>query len=275
MANISPVGAPDRSKWEEYTRQAWHGAVRPNFPDLVALGYIEGADLLSFGSTISGYANSDGEVAFREGPKLEYGAALSGDTVYLVSSSASDTGTFDVQGLDANGDFQVQEVTATGTTPAAVPGTWNHVQRVVSKSADNAGTVYVSTDSGAIPTTVGDQIQCVMAVGDNYAINPELVVANDTIILINQFDFSVDVQQNSTVKILANRQGRYILNFKFFSADHYEQPFTVPLRLYPGDAIRVTVEAKGGTSSNATFGMNGVVLTNNNEPTKLSISEIF
>ncbi len=141
------------------------------------------------------------------------------------------------------------------------------------------GTVYISTKSGAgVPVTTGDQIQCVMAPGDNYAVNPLLVVPNDCLYTINSFDFSQDVQQAATIRIMANRQGRWIINFKFFVGltDQFSQRFHTPLRLFAGDKFKILIEAGGGTSANATFGMNGNVWdVTNLDPTRLGIGEIF
>jgi hypothetical protein len=226
------------------------------------LGSCKGVELLSFGATITGLDAADGEVGFYEG-LLALPAALSASTVYVVSSSASDTGTYRLQGIDANGDYQDVTVTATGTTPVAASGTWNHVQSCNAVSADNVGTVYVSTDAGAIPTTTGDQIQTVMLPGKNYAINPVLECPNNWIILINSFSFSADTNQVCVVQIDCNRQGRYIENFKFFAADfEYFQEFHAPIKLWPGDKMRIKVELSAGVGADLTFGMNGTVLRN-------------
>ena len=233
-----------------------------NWRERVSIGLIRGASLLSYGTTITSLNSSDGTVAFREGPKLAYPAALSGSTVYLYSTSASDTGTYKIQGLDANGDYAEATVTATGTTPAAFAGTWNHVQRCISTSANNVGTVYVSTDAAAAPTTTGDQIQTAMLPTTNYAINPWLVCPNDRTILIYEFDFSSNADNDLVVNIEANREGRFIQNFKFFCGFQFAQEFKIPIKLYEQDALRVTVSAATGTADDATFGMNGVVLTN-------------
>lgn len=257
---VQPGGGEVRSK--ERSEVLRHFDL--HFDTLVSIGYVPFTGKLSFGSTCTTFASTDGEVAFREGStKLAFGADLDADTIYIVSSSASDTQTYSIQGINAAGDFTTTTVTATGTTPAAVAGTWDHVQRVIcTDGVDNVGTVYVSTKSAAgVPTTTGDQIQCVMAPGDNYAVNPELRVANNQLITINRFDFSQDVQQTATVRILANRQGRWILNFKFFVGlqDSFSQDFHSPLALQEGDRMRVLVEAGGGTGAKASFGMNGNV----------------
>lgn len=254
---------PKREQVQDLGRVNWHTVFPIQFSDLVAAGYVDGADVLSFGSTITGLSTSDNEVAFREGTALAYPAALSADTVYAVSSAVGDTDTYTVHGIDANGDFATAEVTLTGTTPATVPGTWNHVQRIVNSTAGtvNAGNVFVSTDAAAVPTTLGDQIQCVALAGDNYGINPELQCPNDRIILIHRFDFSTDTDNDTKIRILANRQGTWILNFLFYCGLDYHQEFLVPVRLFPGDKLRVTIEADVGTSVNAGFGMNGYVFS--------------
>lgn len=254
---------PKRESVQDLGRTNWHTVFPIQFSDLVAAGYVDGATVLSFGSTITGLSQAAGEVAFREGTALAFPAALTADTVYAVSSSAGDTDTYTVQGIDANGDYQSETVTLTGTTPVAVAGTWNHVQSIVNSTTGtiNAGNVFVSTDAAAVPTTAGDQIQCVALAGDNYGINPEIQCPNDKIILIHRFDFSTDTDNDTKIRITANRQGTWILNFLFYCGLDYHQDFLVPIRLFPGDKLRVTIEASQGTSDNASFGMNGYVFT--------------
>lgn len=257
------LNAPKREQVQDLGRVNWHHVFRPQFSDLLAAGYIDGGDILSFGSTITGLSNTAGQVAFRSGTALAFPAALSASTVYMVSSAA-DTQVWKVQGIDANGDYQSQTVTLTGTTPVAVPGTWNHVSSAVNTSdgTTNAGIVYVSTKSDAgAPSTTAHKIQVVIPVGDNYGINPELQCPNDKIILIHRFDFSTNQANDEQVRIFANRQGTWILNFQFYCDFEYHQDFLVPIRLYPGDKLRVTIEASQGTNVDASFGMNGMVWT--------------
>lgn len=255
---------PKREAVQDAGRTNWHTVFPIQFSDLVASNYVDGAQPLSFGATIQSISSTDGRCAFREGPKLAFPAALTGETMYAVSSSAGDTQTYTVHGLDANNDFQSETVTLTGTTPAAIPGTWNHVQRIVNSTAGtvNAGIIYVSNKAtvGA-PSTTAHKIQCVAAVGDNYAINPEIVCANDRIILIHRFDFSTDGANDTKIRIEANRQGTWILNFLFYCDLEYHQDFNVPIRLYPEDRLRVTIERQAGSNVNAGFGMNGMVFT--------------
>lgn len=257
MAELQPL---ERADYERVS--TWAQLRDMTFAEKVSIGLVPNAGLLSYGTTVTGLSNSSGQVAFREGPALAYPTELSGDTVYLVSSSASDTGTYKIQGIDTSGDYAEATVTATGTTPVAFSGTWNHVQRCISTSANNVGTVYVSTDAAAVPTTLGDQIQTVMLPGKNYAINPLLVCPNDRTILIYEFDFSSNTDNDMTVFIEANREGMWIENFKFFVGAQFAQEFKAPVKLYEGDKLRVSCTVRAGTNNDATFGMNGVVITN-------------
>lgn len=267
MSHIKQLdGAAGLSREEE----AWHRVYNPSFGIQAAWKRFPNAFPLSYGGTITTFSNSDGRVAFREGAThLDYGADLGGATVYLVSSSASDTGAYLIQGIDANGDYAEATVTATGTTPVAFSGTWKHVQRLIhtTDGSFNAGTVYVSAKSGAgVPTTLGDKIQVVMGVGDNYAINPELWCPNDYNITINRFDFSQSATQDITIRIMANRQGQWILNFKFFAgnSDQFAQDFSCPIALGEGERLRIDIQTSAGAGASGTFGMNGIVTKKGN-----------
>ncbi len=274
MARITPPRIADLHSQQ---RLALHEVLNIHADMYPSMGYVHGVHLLSYGCTVTDLSAADGTVMFNE-TLLGVAADLAADTVYIVSSSASDTGTYRVQGTDANNAYQTATVTATGTTPAAVGGTWNHVSQCNAVSADNIGIVFVSTDAGAIPTTVSDQIQTKMLVGKNYAINPVLVCPEDWVITINSFEFSSDTNRPAAVQVDANRQGRWIENFKFFVADFdYTQEFHSPIKLWPGDRIRTTISLTSGTGADATFGMNGTVWRNDEEypGDVLSIKPLF
>lgn len=273
MATITP---PTWGEMSETDRQRWATAAGFHWDDLVSYGYVDGGERLSYGCTVTDLDAADGEVAFNESI-LAYPAELSASTVYLVSSSVSDTSTFTVHGIDANGDFATAQVTATGTTPAAISGTWNHIQRCISDGADNVGTVYVSTDAGALPTTLGDQIQTVMLPGTNYAINPMFVCPNNWLISITRFDFNTDTKSAFVIEVEANRQGRWLQNFLFYAYEsQFAQDFHAPVILREGDKIRVKATLRSGTGADATFGMNGIVLRNDQGNTdKFSVKPLF
>lgn len=256
----STIRKPVNKDIELPSFQAWHTAYRPTFDQLVAIGYAAGAKTLSFGSTVTGLNTVDGRVAFNES-FLGFPVELSSSTVYVISSSGSDTGQVRLQGLDSSDVPAEATVALNGTTPVAVPGTWNHIQSVVATDFTNVGTVYCSTDAAALPTTLGDQIQTVMLPGANYSINPMLRTGQNQFALINRFDFSTENRDSFRILIEANREGNWIQNFLLYTRDaQYAQEFRTPIALGPQQKMRVWCEMSGGSNGNASFGFNGFVM---------------
>lgn len=69
-------------------------------------------------------------------------------TLYASSDDANDTEIVEIQGLDANWDLQMKEVTLAGLTFTAVDGTWMRVFRAKNVgTADLVGNVYIHTDT--------------------------------------------------------------------------------------------------------------------------------
>lgn len=78
----------------------------------------------------------------------------SASTISCVSSSASDTSqTVYIKGLDTNGYEDYETVTLTGTTPAVSTKSYTHIM-MISKSAVTAGTVTLTSNSGAVTNAV-------------------------------------------------------------------------------------------------------------------------
>lgn len=256
----STIRKPVNKDIELPSFQAWHTAYRPTFDQLVAIGYAAGAKTLSFGSTVTGLNTVDGRVAFNES-LLGFPVELSSSTVYVISSSASDTGQVRLQGLDGSDIPAEATVALNGTTAVPVPGTWNHIQSVVATDFTNVGTVYCSTDPAALPTTLGDQIQTVMLPGSNYSINPLLQTGQNQFALINRFDFSTENRDSFRILIEANREGNWIQNFLLYTRDsQYAQEFRTPIALGPQQKMRVWCEMSGGSNGNASFGFNGFIM---------------
>lgn len=76
------------------------------------------------------------------------------------TSSGSGARLIEIQGLDANYDYQTQTVVPTGATPAAIPGTWTRVFRVIVKESGTYATQSVSSHAGSLiirESGAGDQ----------------------------------------------------------------------------------------------------------------------
>lgn len=78
----------------------------------------------------------------------------SASTISCVSSSASDTSqTVYIKGLDTNGYEDYETITLTGTTPVASTKSYTHIL-MISKSSVTAGTVTLTSNSGAVTNAV-------------------------------------------------------------------------------------------------------------------------
>lgn len=78
----------------------------------------------------------------------------SASAIAVVSSSGSDTTqTVYIKGLDSNGYEDYETITLTGTTPANSTKSYTHIL-MVSKSAVTAGTVTLTSNSGAVTNAV-------------------------------------------------------------------------------------------------------------------------
>lgn len=78
----------------------------------------------------------------------------SASAIAVVSSSASDTTqTVYIKGLDSNGYEDYETITLTGTTPANSTKSYTHIM-MISKSAVTAGTITLTSNSGAVTNAV-------------------------------------------------------------------------------------------------------------------------
>jgi hypothetical protein len=244
-------------------RRRWAWLYKMPFFDMVSAGLIEGTEPLSFGGNIKSLAAASGEVRFDESQRAPTDLSA-GSSLYVVSSSASDTSQVTVHGVNASGDFAIVTATLTGTTPVRVGAAdaWNHGQKLISNGAANVGVLYLSAKSGAGAPGASDFVQCQVAIGDRYAINPVLLVPNGWHIAMLQMNFST---AQKVLRIRFWREtietGVKIKSFQVFMSDgDYEQQFPVPFFLKQGDKLTVTAESTSGTVTEASFGVNGYIL---------------
>jgi len=89
-----------------------------------------------------------------------YQTPTSAASLEIVSTSSSDDGVgsgarvVTIEGIDANGDFQTQDVTMDGTVAAAVTGTWLRVFRMYVKDSGTYATQSASSHVGTITLRV-------------------------------------------------------------------------------------------------------------------------
>jgi hypothetical protein len=104
-----------------------------------------------FGANHDVDTNSDPEDCWTQGGTYTF--LTTATALYASSSSAADTVSINVQGLDGDWNLQTKSVTLTGQTQALIPGTWLRVFRAYNESATLlAGDVYIAGDAGAAIT---------------------------------------------------------------------------------------------------------------------------
>lgn len=110
---------------------------------------------------------STAETIWSAGGLYPWSALTSAQTLYVLSTSASDTGTLEIQGLNANYELLTETVTMTGQTAVTTSTPFLRVFRCVYRGSANVGTVTVRTvsDSGTIVAQIdAEEAQTLMAV---------------------------------------------------------------------------------------------------------------
>lgn len=86
-------------------------------------------------------------------------------TLSVVSTSASDTSTLEIKGLDENWDFQDEVITMTGTTPAVTTKNWKRVYRMrYNHTGTNVGDIEASIAGQVVAHIEAGKGQTLMAV---------------------------------------------------------------------------------------------------------------
>jgi len=170
----------------------------------------------------------------------------SAQTLYLISTSASDTTTLHIEGLDANYNLQSETVTLTGTSAVSTTRTYSRIYRMA-YDATNVGTITARVDSGT--GTVVAQIdigyaQTLMAIYTVPANHSAYLLCGD--ITINAFR---DIQLKFFTR----------LNGKPFRIAHmaetrgtYRYDFPIPMRMPEKTDLDVRVDDVSLSNSRCT-----------------------
>ena len=167
-------------------------------------------------------------------------------TLYLISTSTSDTAEVDIIGLDANLLPQEETITLTGTTAVVSTKQFRRVFRLTYKDTVNAGTVTARTVSGT--GTVVAQIdanngQSTMAV---------YTVPKNTKGYLTTITVGTGKNDDATVKVMCRSYGdtnfRILNQVKSFQSTTVQE-FPVPLFLIPGTDIDVQAISQAANSA--------------------------
>ena len=137
-----------------------------NFSIRAAEGREEYFGIHKFGQNLA--LSSTPETIWSAGGLYPWSALASAQTLYVLSTSASDTGTLEIQGLNTNYELLTETVTMTGQTAVTTSTPFLRVFRCIYRaSTTNVGTITVRTVSGSgtvVAQVDAEQAQTLMGV---------------------------------------------------------------------------------------------------------------
>jgi len=170
-------------------------------------------------------------------------SALDSSQILYIKSSAADTGSLTVYGLDNNYILQEETVTLTGTTAVATQNTFKRIYRMVySDSAVNAGTITAHTVSGS-GTVVGH-----MEAETSQTLMCVYTVPANTRAYLTQFTVGIGKGGDAEFKLFIRDFGaafRIRAQLELYETT-FTQTYSVPFYLPP----KMDIELRATTSGN-------------------------
>ena len=229
----------------------------PDFLFDVARGAIPNAlTVHKFGANFDIDTGTTPESVWTAGGLYPWSAFDSAKTIYCLSTSASDTTTLHVEGLDANYELQTETVTLTGTTAVTTTNTFIRVHRLA-YDADNVGTITARTESatGTIVAQVDiGYAQSLMAVYTVPAGFTGYLIAGD--LTINAFR---DVQLKFFVRTFGKP---FRIAHMAETRGLYRYDFNTPMKITEKSDLDVRIDDVSLSNSRATANFDLVLVKN-------------
>jgi len=176
-----------------------------------------------------------------------YTYSASAVTLYISSSSASDTQSFEITGLDASKAPQTATVTLAGTTKTAITGTWTRVFSVVNKgTTDNLGDVYVYEDDtpvGGVPPTL-TKVRAKVLVGDNKSRMALYTIPTGKTGYLQRIRFARGLWRTASVKLLAKDETGPFRVELFEGVGRGDPALDIPYKVMPKFTEKTDIEAR-------------------------------
>lgn len=251
MGTVIP---PNPALVESIELQTWHTVNKIPWDTLVGLNYVRGAALILHAGQVDALTASAGEVSLdnTDSTREEKELSLTGEDVWLVSTSASDTSAVIVQGVNSDGDCMQLVTVLTGTTPVqvisgAADDAWFNINRIFNGGAvPFVGDVFCSTKSDAGVPANTDDIQAKMPIGSEYASNTMVMCGNNEVLVFTGIDVTAAKRDEIAIFIsrrLSNTKP-WIKAFKVFAFEGFlPYRFIVPVVLTEGQKIAFTGSA--------------------------------
>jgi hypothetical protein len=224
--------------------------------DIANLKYPDNKLIHKFGANFDIDTDSTPETVWTGGGEYPWSEFDSAQTLYCKSSSASDTTTLHVIGLDANYDELTETVTLSGTNAVSTTSTFKRVFRM-QYDAENVGdiTAHTVSASGTVVAKIDiGYAQTLMAIYTIPAGFTGYIIAGD--LTINAFR---DVQ----VKFFVREDGKpFRIAHMAEVRGEYRYDFTAPMRIEQKSDIDVRVDDVNLSNSRATSNFDIVLVKN-------------
>lgn len=200
-----------------------------------------------FGANFDIDQATDPESVWTGGGLYPWASLATAQTIYCISTSASDTGTLTLEGLDADYNEQSETITLTGTSAVTTTNTFLRVFRMTSGDGGNVGTVTARVTSGT--GTVVAQIdaayaQTLMAVYTVPAGHTGYMAA---------LDATIDSNKNCQILMYHRLFGKpFRIAHIAESTGHYRYDYHAPLRIPEKTDVDIRIDDVSGNDSRVT-----------------------
>ncbi len=228
----------------------------PNVYLDVARGSISNSKIVhKFGANFDIDQATDPESVWTGGGLYPWASLSSAQTIYCLSTSASDTAVLTIEGLDANYHEQTETVTLTGTSAVTTTNTFIRVFRMTYEDGANVGTITARTVSAS--GTIVAQIdvgyaQTLMAVYTIPAGYTGYLVALDS---------TIDSNKNAQLLMYHRLFGKpFRIAHVAETTGHYRYDFHAPLRVPEKTDIDIRIDNVSGNDSRVTANFDLVLI---------------
>jgi hypothetical protein len=227
----------------------------PEFLLDVVRGAIPNAFAIhKFGANFDIDQADDPESVWTSGGLYPWASLSSAQTIYCISTSASDTATLSIEGLDANYDEQTEIVTLTGATAVATTNTFIRVFRMT-YDAENVGDITARVTSGT--GTVVAQIDA----GYSQTLMAVYTIPAGFTGYLTTLDATIDGTKTCQVLMYHRLTGKPFRIAHVAESDgHYRYDFNAPLKLPAKTDVDIRVDQVSGNDARVTANFDIVLI---------------
>lgn len=228
----------------------------PNVYLDVARGSISNSKIVhKFGANFDIDQITTPETVWTAGGLYPWSSLATAQTIYCISTSASDTAVLTIEGLDANYNEQTETVTLTGTTAVATSNTFIRVFRMTYEDGANVGTITARVTSGT--GTVVAQIDIGYA---QTLMSVYTVPAGHTAYMVTT-DCTIDSRKDCQILMYHRLFGKpFRIAHVAEATGHYRYDFYAPLRVPEKTDIDIRIDNVSGNDSRVTANFDLVLI---------------